>query len=191
MMFIALQYMSIMTQQWWSSHGTPLGCHSPGISGNSLDVLLKLLSAPEIKATLRYLTRLNRGKPGKYPIWFDDFPSYKPPFSLRIFHCHVWLSEEMQPRTMWSIFWDISNKSRYVLGCFNKWNIKQYHYRLVRDFDPSRMTYEISDWMTTTFGTLPSSSLVKSKKWPAVSGSSLLLLDERKTCIFTFIIHGS
>ena len=62
-MFIALQYMSIMTQQWLSSHGTPLGRHSPGISGNSLDVLLKLLSAlvkPEIKATLRYLTVASR-----------------------------------------------------------------------------------------------------------------------------------
>ena len=58
-MLIALQYMSIMTQQWWSSHDTPLERHSPGISGNSLDVLLRFLSAlvtPEIRATLRYLT---------------------------------------------------------------------------------------------------------------------------------------
>ena len=68
-MLIALHYMSIMTQQWWSSHYTHsshytlLGRHSPGISGNSLDVLLRLLSAlvtPEIKATLRYITVASR-----------------------------------------------------------------------------------------------------------------------------------
>ena len=32
-------------------------------------------------------------KNGGDSIWFDDFPSYKPPSSLGSFNCYLWLPE--------------------------------------------------------------------------------------------------